>query len=102
MPLNNKNLEQLKEEHKGAQLFHIKFEDGKELVFKQPDRKHVAFGMAKARTNPLAMVDVLIENCVVAGDFEHIKNATHAGYHLKIADQVDMIIGSVEAQVKKL
>lgn len=89
----------LKEKHPSGS--HIVFDDGAWAFFKKPTRQVMGLAMTQARTNPLAMVDVIVKNCLVeSSDGLDLKSDEGLGYLMGLAEKVDEIIGTKKAEVK--
>ena len=84
---------------KHGKVHYIETEDGKEIFLKSPNRATVAMAMSKSRNSPLALVEVIIKNCWLAGD-EEVKE--DPGYLVGLAEHVDTIIGTKKAKIKNL
>ena len=80
-----------------GQVFHIEFPDGKACWLSKPSRQVVGLAMSKGRINPLAIAEVIVENCFLAGD-EDIKN--DVGYTVGLTEKIDALIGSKTAEIK--
>lgn len=91
------NIDAWKKKH--GKVHYIETEDGKELFLKPPTRSTVAMAMSKSRNNPLALVEVIIQNCWLEGDAE-VKD--DPGYLVGLAEHVDVIIGTKKAKIKNL
>lgn len=81
-----------------GEVIHIELEDGKECFIGRPNRRIVGLAMSKSRTNPLGLIEVILQNCWIAGD-EEVK--TDGGCLVGLTELADDIIGTVKAKVKK-
>lgn len=93
--MDKTQIEALKKKH--GKVHEISFDSGEKCYLKKPTRATVGLAMSKARTNPLAMVDVILQNCWLGGD-EVIRE--DVGFHVGMAEQIDKIIGTKSATVK--
>lgn len=79
----------------------IEFEDGQWAFFKKPTRQVVGLAMSKSRNNPLAMLDVLVANCLLdSSPGVDLKSDAGLGYLMGLADKMDDIIGTKKAEIK--
>ncbi len=96
---SEKVIEALRKKYPTGRL--IEFEDGEWGFFKKPTRKVIGLAMSKARSNPLAMVDVLVANCLVdSSPGCDLKSNEDVGYLMGLADELDNIIGTKKAEIK--
>ncbi len=70
----------------------------KSCVVKKPNRALVALMLSKSR-DPLAMVDIFLENCWVDGDVD-LKEDT--GFNYSVMEKIDDIIGKKTVELKNL
>lgn len=91
--------ERLIEKHPNGKL--IEFEDGEWAFFKRPNRQTIGLAMTKARSNSLAMMDVIVANCLVdSSQGLDLKSDDGLGYLMGLAERVDEIIGTKKAEIK--
>lgn len=100
MMINEDQIKAWKKEHGSVLL--LEMDDGKKLYMRYPKRKEVGLAMANARNNPLAMVDVIVKNCLLGGDLNYEEIRHNSGYLVGLSAQIDEIIGTVTAKIKKL
>ena len=91
--------EQIKEwKAKYGDVFMVEVE-GKKGYLRKPDRKTLSFAFSKGQSDPLAMSEVILTNCWLAGD-EELR--TDDGYFLAINTQIDRLVEIKTAEIKKL
>jgi len=90
-------IESAKKKH--GEVSWVLTEDDRDIFLHKPSRHVVDMAMAKSRTNPLGLIQVLLDNCWVGGD---VLVKSDSKYLVGLAGEVDSIIGTVKAEVKKL
>lgn len=86
----------MKEQH--GQLTAIVVE-GKIGIFKKPDRKTISLAASYATTDPIRYVEILAENCFIAGDRELLDNDD---LFLSVMPKLNALIETKEAELVKL
>ena len=95
--LTKEKITELKKKH--GELWLISFQDGKEVVVKKPSRQILKLAMSKGQTDPLGFAEVILQNCIVAGDEEIAKDDD---YFLSAAGQLEEVMAVKDSEIKKL
>lgn len=83
---------------KYGEVFEIIVEDKKAYIHR-PDRVTLKAAFTLATSDPLGFAEVILENCWIEGD-EEIK--TNDAYFLGVVGQIQTIVETKEAELKKL
>ena len=75
----------------------VTFGDGRTATFKAPTDLVLGQALTSARREPLAMVDVLIDQCCTEGDKAELKDKI--GYVKQLAELTDDLFGKVDASL---
>jgi hypothetical protein len=89
-------IKEWKKEH--GQVFEIDI-DGRTIILAKPSRQVAGLAMAKSRTNPLAMVEVVVENCTLWGSDDILEDA---GALISLQAHIDEIFQTATVSLKKL
>lgn len=98
-----KEIENWKEKH--GLLNHLVFEDEKEAFFSPPNRKVLKLVFSKAQSGgPIGMTESYVKNCYLGGSVtkEEILSEKNTVYLAQLAASIDGLLGTKQAQIKKL
>lgn len=98
MSVTKEKIKEWKEKY--GEIFQIELDGYGQLIFRKPTRQQVGMAMANARTNPLELPVVLVQNCLLHGDKP--KLLEDPGALVGLMNVADEIIGTKAAEVKKL
>lgn len=87
----------LKKKHGIKEVFVIEC-DGKIAFVKRPSRSQLAYAMTLAQSNPLGMTEEILKSGWLEGDEELL---TEDKYFLGISAQIDVLIETTDADIKK-
>ena len=73
--------------------------EGKKAYFKAPDRNILGLAMKKGMDNPLASIEVVAQNCFLAGDKVLLEEDA---YFLSVSKVLGEMMQVKEASLKKL
>ena len=97
--MKNSVVDELKKKFPNGNL--IEFEDGEWAFFKPVSRKVLGLAMTKGRNNPIAMIDVIVTNCLVDTSVKTTFDDDRSlGYLMGLADTLDDLIGTKKAEIK--
>lgn len=71
------------------------FSDGTEAEFSSPTEIHLGLALAMLKKDPLGMVDVIVDNCLVKGDKDELKD--NLSYCKQLSDLMDDLFGKIKA-----
>jgi hypothetical protein len=99
MPDKQPTKDQIKEwKAQYGELFELDV-DGRTIIVGKPNRQVAGLAMAKSRSNPLSMVEVVLENCMVWGDRSILEDA---GALIGLQAHIDDIFQTATVSLKKL
>ena len=101
--ITKEQIKKWKEQYADVHL--VEFEDGKKAYFGRPTRKQYKLIMSKARQlGPVGMTEALIKNCLLGGDVDEAMflDDKNTKYLAEFGSVVDTVLGTTQAQVKKL
>jgi hypothetical protein len=82
------------------QLIEIVFDKKTKVFFKKPSRQTLGLAMAKGASDPLASVEVVIENCYDSGDVTKEVLMNDVGYLFSMSTVINQVLGLKATEVK--
>jgi hypothetical protein len=82
-----------------GEVFQLTGPDGRQAYISKATRKVISLAQFKMQESPISAVEVILENCWLAGD-EELKEDD--GFVLGVQQHINTIIETKEVEVKKL
>jgi len=82
------------------ELIEVVFDKKTKVFLKKPTRQTLGLAMAKGASDPLASVEVVIENCYDSGDVTKEVLMNDVGYLFSMSTVINQVLGLKATEVK--